>query len=309
MVIREYIDKAKTIGVISHINPDADNLGSLTALANSLRLYGKDVKSIAIDPIPYNLKFLYGTENITERWDGKYDLLFILDCSSVDRLGKAKDILQTAKKIVNIDHHISNNLKADFSFVDSTASSTGEVLYKLLKKTGLPIDNNVADSILTAISGDTGSFRYDSVTSETFETAAELLRLGANQKKVNINLYSMNPITKVKMLGRAISRMKIINNGSIGYTYVLNDDFNEFNAKNADIEGIVEYIRDIDGIEIAIFFRQNPFGFKVSTRSKKEYDVSQLALKYGGGGHIRAAGFTVQNDNIEEVIEDVLNTL
>lgn len=309
MVIRELIENADKIGVISHINPDADNLGSLTALSTSLRLFGKDVLSVCIDTVPYNLEFLHGINKLTENWNENLDLLFILDCSSPDRLGSAEGILKKSKVIVNIDHHISNNIEADYSILEVTASSTGEVLYKFIKEIGLPIDNNVANSLLTAISGDSGSFRYDTVTKETFLIASELLDLGANNKKINMNLYAMNRMSKVKMLGRGIERLKVFPHKKLGITYIRLEDFEELNASNADVEGIVEYVRDIDDIEIAILLRENQVGFKASTRSKEYYDVSELSMKFGGGGHIRAAGFTIENHNLEEVIEEILERL
>lgn len=309
MILKELLDQSKTIGVISHVNPDADNLGSLTALATSLELYGKEVTRICIDTIPYNLEFLYGIDKVTDNWNDSFDMLFILDTSSLDRLGKAKEVINNSNLIVNIDHHISNNLEADYSFLEVTASSTGEVLFKFLKNMNLPVDKNVADSLLTAISGDSGSFRYDTVTSLTFDIASELLSLGADQKMINNNLYGMNRMSKIKMMGRAIERLKIYPEKNLAITYILLDDFEELDAVNADVEGIVEYIRDIDGIEIAILLRENNFGFKASTRSKNYYDVSELALSFEGGGHIRAAGFTITNHNLEEAIEELLDKI
>ncbi|NLD16020.1 MAG: bifunctional oligoribonuclease/PAP phosphatase NrnA [Tissierellia bacterium] len=308
-MIKELITKANTIGVISHINPDADNLGSLTALSTSLRLLGKDVKSICIDTIPYNLQFLHDVGKLTSNYDMDLDMLFILDCSSVDRLGHASSLIERTDIVINIDHHISNNIEADYSIVEVAASSTGEVLYKFLKEINLPIDVNVAESLFTAISGDSGSFRYDTVTSETFTIASELLDLGVNNKKINNNLYAMNKIAKVQMLGLAIDRLKIIPQKKLGITYILIDDFEELGAADADVEGIVEYIRDIDDIEIAILLRQNSAGFKASTRSKENYDVSELSLKFGGGGHIRAAGFSIKDLNLEETIEEILKRI
>ena len=308
-MIKELITKANTIGVISHINPDADNLGSLTALSTSLRLLGKKVISICIDTIPYNLQFLHGVENLTDDYDVDLDILFILDCSSVDRLGHASSLIEKSDIVINIDHHISNNIEADYSIIEVTASSTGEVLFKFLKEIELPIDVNVGESLLTAISGDSGSFRYDTVSSETFMIASELMDIGVDNKKINNNLYAMNRMSKVQMLGLAIERLKIIPKKKLGITYILLDDFEELGAADADVEGIVEYIRDIDSIEIAILLRQNQVGFKASTRSKNYFDVSDLSLKFGGGGHIRAAGFTIRNTDLKEAIEEILEKI
>lgn len=303
--IKELVDNSNKIGIISHINPDADNIGSITALSRSLRLYDKDVKTISIDPVPYNLEFIEETKYLTDNYDFEFDTLFMLDCSDMDRLGKAKGVVDNSKHIINIDHHISNNINVDVNIVEKTASSTGEVLYKILKNIDLPIDKEIGESIYTAISGDSGSFRYDNVSSETFLIAAELLELGVDADKININLYSKMPLSKVKLTNRALDRMVIDDDLKLAYTYILVEDLEEFDGKDSDVEGIVEYIRDIECVEISILLRETSYGYKASSRSKSYYDVSKLASKFGGGGHIRAAGFSVNEKDLDKIIKEI----
>lgn len=305
MDVKEILKKSHKIGVISHINPDADNLGSLTAMTESLRLYGKDVYGICIDTIPYNLLFLKGIENLTKEWDRDYDLLIALDSSSLDRFGSASNIVNKAKYTINIDHHITNDLNFDINILKPKASSTGEVLYKFLKEYDLPISKDVAESIYTAIVSDSGSFKYDTVSSETFIIASELIKLGIDRDKINKNLFGKNRLEKLKLLKIVIDRMEIVPEKNFIYSYLTTQDFKENNALDADIEGIVEFLRDIDNIEVAILFRENSKGFKGSMRSKSYYDCSSFSQKFGGGGHIRAAGFTIEDKNIENVIKKV----
>ncbi len=308
MTPRDIIDKSEKIAVISHIKPDGDNLGSLTAMSESLRLYGKDVDSIIIDSIPSNLKFLYGLDNYTSDINSNYDLLIMLDSSDENRLGSAKILIENSTKVFNIDHHISNEMNYDYNKVEPTRSSTGEILYVFLKENNLPIDKNVAESIFTAITSDSGSFRYDTVSSDTFKIAAELLEYDIDRDKINRNLFSSNSVAKVKLLETALERLEFYKDGKIGLTYLLEDDFTKFNAEDSDSDGIVEFIRDIDSVEISIYLRQVKNEFKGSFRSV-EYNVEPIARKLGGGGHKRAAGFSIKSNDIDEVIKIVLNEI
>lgn len=307
--IKKILDKSASIGIISHVNPDADNIGSISALSRSLRLYGKDVKTICVDTVPYNLEFIEETKNFVTDYDYDFDLLFVLDCSGIDRLGRASSVIDNSNFIINIDHHISNNLKGNINIVEKTASSTGEVLFKILKDLELPLDIKIGESIYTAISGDSGSFRYDTVSSDTFRIAAELLDLGIDADKINLNLYGKMPLSKVKLSNRALDRMVIDEDLKLAYTYVCSNDFKELNASDADIEGIVEYIRDIKCVEISILLRETSYGFKASARSKSYYNVAELAHKFGGGGHIRAAGFSLEEKDIDNIIKKIIKEI
>lgn len=306
MTFRDYIEEATDIGLISHINPDADNLGSLTALAESLRQMGKNVTAIALDPIPYNLEFLYGIDKLTKDWERDYDLLITLDSSSMDRFGSAQDIVNRAKKKINIDHHMSNNLDFDLNIVKRDYSSTGEVLYELIRDYKLPLDKNIAESIYTAISGDTGSFKYDNVSPQTFRLAADLAEMGIDRNKITTNLYSKNRLSKVKILSLVLERLVIDKDRAFAYSYVLNEDLERLGAVEADVEGAVEFIRDIDGVSVSMILKEISTGFKGSLRSKYDKDVGSLAQKFNGGGHIKAAGFTIYEKDLDKAIEKII---
>ncbi len=307
MDFRAYIDQATTIALISHVSPDGDNLGCLTGLAESLRQLGKDVRAICLDEIPYNLKFLYGIDKLSKEWEKDFDLLITLDSSSIDRFGPGQDIVNKAKYKINIDHHISNNLDFDLNIVKADYSSTGEVLYELIKAYDLPIDINIAESIYTAISSDTGSFKYDSCTTRTFKIAAELLEFGIDLNKINTNLYSKNSLEKVKVLSTILNRLVIDKKRAFAYSYILKEDLKKLGAVESDADGSVEFIRDIDGIEVAMVLKEIDGGFKGSLRSKFDKNVAELAQKFSGGGHIKAAGFTILEKNLDKAIEEILN--
>lgn len=305
--LKEIIEDAKTVGVISHINPDADNLGSLTALSESLRQLGKDVYPICIDPIPYNLQFLYGIDLLVSDFKRDYDIVFVLDSSDENRLGEGKQVLDMAKTVVGIDHHISNDMEMDFKFLDVEASSTGQLLYEFLKVYDLPVDTNIAESIFTAIVGDSGSFRYDTVSKKTFEIAASLMDYNIDKVKIDKNLYGKNRLEKIQMLKLALDRLEIHESINLATTYILVQDYIDLKAEVGDIEGIVETIRDIEGIEVALLFKENRDNIKVSSRSKTDYDVRKLAETFSGGGHKKAAGFTIESTDVEETMNKVVN--
>lgn len=307
--IDNLIKQSSKIAVVSHIDPDADNLGSLTALSESLRQLNKKVYPICVDTIPENLKFLYGIEKFKDDVDGKIDLLCILDCSDIKRIGKAENLLQKTDKVVIIDHHRTNKIKADASIVDENATSTGELIYKLIKEINLPLDKNIAESIYTAIVGDTGSFKYESVNSDTFIIAAELLKYDVNKEKINNNLYSKNSISKLKLMSIFLDRIDIDFDKKIAMSYILEEDYKKTKATDNETEGFVEMLRDINDIEIAIFLKEVGDDFKVSLRSKSFYDVSKLSQKFGGGGHLRAAGFTIESKNVNKAFDRILKEI
>lgn len=306
MNFKDYIKQSQNIALISHINPDADNLGSLTALAESLRQLGKNVSPICIDKIPYNLEFLHGIDKLTKDWNKDFDLLISLDASSMDRFGSAQDIVKKAKKKINIDHHKTNNLDFDLNIVKADYSSTGEVLYEIIKENNLPLNKDIAESIYTAISGDTGSFKYDNVKPQTFKIAAELSEMNIDRNKITNNLYSKNSLEKIKILSLVLKRLTIDKDRKFAYSYILEEDMKALNAAEADIEGAVEFIRDIDQVEVSMILKEHLTGFKASLRSKSNKDVSVLAQKFDGGGHEKAAGFSIYEKNLDKAIEEII---
>lgn len=309
--LKKKIVEATSIGVASHIDPDGDNLGSICALKKSLEIFGKEVFLYIDDQIPRSYQFLPGVDESSEiETNRRHDLFFALDCADQERLGKrVGDLFDRAKTKVVIDHHLTNQGYGDLNFIE-IVSSTGELLYEILKQADLPIDEKVATCLYTAISSDTGSFKYDSTSSRTHEIAADLLSHQIDLNEITINLYQRRSLAKTNLLMRAMQNLKILEDGKIALTRISLDDLDKVQAEHSDTDGIVEFIRDIDGVELAIFLKDSKrSGSKISMRSKGDIDASKIAVKFGGGGHKRAAGasFNGDLDQCQEAILKVVN--
>lgn len=309
--LKKKIVEATSIGVASHIDPDGDNLGSICALKKSLEIFGKEVFLYIDDQIPRSYQFLPGVDESSEiETNRRHDLFFALDCADQERLGKrVGDLFDRAKTKVVIDHHLTNQGYGDLNFIE-IVSSTGELLYEILKQADLPIDREVATCLYTAISSDTGSFKYDSTSSRTHEIAADLLSHQIDLNEITINLYQRRSLAKTNLLMRAMQNLKILEDGKIALTRISLDDLDKVQAEHSDTDGIVEFIRDIDGVELAIFLKDSKrSGSKISMRSKGDIDASKIAVKFGGGGHKRAAGasFNGDLDQCQEAILKVVN--
>lgn len=308
------IDKSDRIFIASHINPDGDNLGSMLALYFALKKYGKEVYPLKSDILPRDFLFLDGIDRVIEYDDSleEIDLLILVDSSDEDRLGKNKDLLKKAKFSLNIDHHLSNSRFGDINIIDPKAAATGEMIYQLIKSMNISIDKKIASNLYVAIVTDTGKFTYDSVTSKTHRIIADLLDTGIDSNEININLYENRSIEKTQLMIKSLSTLKFYNNYSVGLVKVSQKMLKETNSKIEDTNGIVEVIRGIRDVEVAAILKEEKKNkIKVSLRSKKVVDVSKICKKFSGGGHVRAAGCTI-NSSLNEaeklLIEEINNT-
>ncbi len=301
-IIRKAINLIKSIdeiSIISHTSPDGDNIGSILAMGLAIKQMGKRIKIIKTDIIPSDYLFLQHVDMIQEYDEKDIELLIVLDCSDIDRLGKLKDIVSKSKNTINIDHHISNTAFADYNIVDSKAAATGEIVYLFLNQMGIEIDEEIATCIYTAISTDTGSFMYESVTDSTHEIAAELLRKGIDKNKIILNLYQSRSMERTNLFIDCLSSLKTYHNNKIATVRVTQDMLKKANAQMEDTEGIISFVKDIKGVEVACLLKENNEGIiKASLRSKEYIDVAKVCSEFNGGGHIRAAGCSI-NDNIE----------
>ncbi|MBU5426575.1 bifunctional oligoribonuclease/PAP phosphatase NrnA [Tissierella pigra] len=291
----DLIKNSKNIGIASHVSPDGDNIGSILALGNALEKINKKVFILKTDDIPKDFLFLPGISKIIDYEDNmEIDLFITLDTSDEDRLGKNRILLDKIENVVNIDHHISNTNFGDINIVNSNAAATGELVYELIKKIGIIIDKDIASCIYTSISSDTGSFMYDNTTSETHEIAAELIKTGIDKSNININLYQSRSIEKTKLFIKILETLKFHYDNQVGIIKVTQEMLNNSNAKMEDTEGIISFIREISSIEVAILLKEiEEEEIKVSMRSKRYADVAEICANFNGGGHIRAAGCTI----------------
>lgn len=309
LAIRQ-IKKSKNVYIASHINPDGDNIGSILALGLALSNIVPNVFMVKTDEIPSDFLFLPGVNLIKDYTvNNEIDLLITLDSSDENRLGNNKDLITKAKTVINIDHHISNTNFGDINIIDSDASATGELVYKLIKKMDISIDKDIASCIYTAISSDTGSFMYDNTSPETHEIIAELLRTGFDKNEVNINLYQNRSLERTLLLINALESIEFHNDNKLAVVQVTQDMLEKTKAKMEDTEGIVSFVKEIAPVEVAILLKEFQSNeIKVSMRSKRFVDVSEICASFGGGGHIRAAGCTI-NSSIAIAKELLINNV
>lgn len=306
----EKILESKNIFIVSHVQPDGDNIGSILALGLALKKIDKNIVVLKSDTIPSDYLFLPNVDIIQDYSDElEIDLLITLDSSDKDRLGKNKILLEHAKTIINIDHHISNTNFGHINIVDSTAAATGELVYKIINKMNISIDKDMGTCIYTAISSDTGSFMYDNTTSETHEIVSELLKLGIDKSNININLYQNRSIERTMLFIKALETLNLYFDNKVAVVKVTNKILEDSGSKMEDTEGIVSFIREIRDVEIAILLKEfNENEIKVSMRSKKNVDVAAICHNFGGGGHVKAAGCTI-NSSIDTSEELILNEI
>lgn len=301
------IENSNSIAVASHINPDGDNLGSLLGLGMSLVQLGKKVAFIRADIVPEDYKFLPGIERLSGYGTiiDNLDLLIILDCSDPTRLGENQRLIDDAKIVVNIDHHISNTMFGDIKLVDPKASSTGELVFDIIQELKLPVNEEIATCIYTAITTDTGRFSYQSVTANTHRTAASLYEIGINGYEINKKLYQTRSLKRTRLFSRAMAEMELMFEGRAAVVKISRKMLEETGATMEDTEGIVEFLRDTESVEAACILKElDENQIKASVRTKDPVDANKVCSVFGGGGHIRASGCTISG-TLEEAAEQI----
>lgn len=300
----------KTFIVSAHISPDGDSLGSILAMTRVLSKLDKEVIPIVNDDIPKKYAFLPGIDLI-KKADNDIrvcDILISLDCGDENRLGFKGELRDYAKKIINIDHHKSNSLFGDLNIVDSNASSTGEIIYRLLEGE-IKVDYEMALCLFTSIVTDTGSLRYANTTSRALKILADLIDKGVKPDVVSRNVFEQRSFESIKLLTLALNTLEILERGKVACIYVTKEMFQASGAKEEDTDGIINYAREIEGVEVALFFKEQADStVKVGLRSNEWVDVRRVAENFKGGGHVRAAGCSL-NLGLQDTKEAVLNTV
>src|SRR5579859_3009779 len=295
--------------VVSHENPDGDSLGSLLATALALRQLGKDaVMYLSGDsPLPREYAFMPLDDVTRQVPDDVADrVLVAVDCAKADRIGPDPGLLMDAKLKLDIDHHHDNSRFGDVNLIVAEASSTGEVLRDVFRELGVEITPDIAEQLYIALVTDTGRFQYTNTTPKALRLAAELVEAGADVHEVFQQVYESVQFAKLKLLARALERAQVLEGGRIVVSVLLRNDFSEAGAVEAYSEGIIDYLRAVEGSELAVLIREPPRADgptrRVSLRSSvDELDVSAIARRFDGGGHRQAAGFS-SDLPIEEII-------
>ena len=304
----ELLKAAKKLVIVSHVSPDGDTLGSSLALMQALRILGKEIIMNVDDDISTVYSFLPGIDEYRRFAPDESieaDLLVIVDASSADRAGNAMDVVKSPA-VLNIDHHKTNTRFADYLYLDSDAAATAEIIYSLLLEMGISFTRDIATCIYEGIYTDTGSFKYSNTTSKTLKTAADLLNYGVNPSLISDNM-ELKSRSQVEMLRKVLETLTFLKDGKIAYIEIPLELYDH----NVETDTFISYPRYVEGVEIALLFKQVEANLtRVSFRSK-EIDVAKIALSFGGGGHKKAAGCSIYAPlkEAEKVVLDVVGEL
>lgn len=292
----------------THIDPDADGIGSMLGLGASLSRAGKEAIMVTQEPLPAPLSLLPGADQVVQSFDAgaHFDALFVLDCGELQRMGPLSTLEDRPETLVCIDHHKTNDFFADINLVDPKSSSTGELIYQVIKRAQLPLGTMAAKNLFAAIQTDTGSFRYENATARTFRIGAELVESGASPWEISRIVLEGYSVARLKLLQATLGTLELHQNGRIGLMTITSRMFRETGARRIDSERFVDYPRFVSGVEISVLMREiEENGYKFSLRSNNYVDVADLAARFGGGGHARAAGFE-RKGSIDAVKADFL---
>lgn len=310
------LKSAKNILIISHVNPDGDTLGSMCALHLAiLSHYKKKSEMLILSKLPQFYEFLPCVKQAKTLADinksREYDLVITVDVAALDRLIDAKILFDKAKFTVNIDHHRTNDNFGDLAFVEPKASSTGEVLYGIMKKLKFDFGNkaiDIANSIYTAILTDTGGFRFENTNANVFKIAAELTKIGVSPKEVYKKCYESKTKAMILFQHYCINKAVFSKDDKIAYVMIYKRDMERFGVGDDATDGIVESLRAIKEVEVAFVVKETDSKIcKISMRSKF-IDTSQICSKFGGGGHKFAAGCTIKtgcDDAIKKLLSEI----
>jgi bifunctional oligoribonuclease and PAP phosphatase NrnA len=302
--------RADRLTVVTHENPDGDALGSMLGLTRALRALGKDVVMYLSGdaPLPGEYRFLDLADLArTLPDDAEQRTLVAVDCASERRIGPEPDALERAAEVVDIDHHHDNTRFGAANLIVADASSTAEIIRDVLHALGVELTPDVAEPLYVGLVTDTGRFQYSNTTPKALRLGAELVEAGADVHDVFRHVYESVQFAKLKLLARALERAQLYEGGRLVVSYLLRDDFGAVGAEEPYSEGIIDYLRAVEGSEMVALIREPPRhdgpARRISLRSSHdEIDVSAIARGAGGGGHTQAAGFSSES-SIPEIVE------
>jgi len=284
-----------------HRRPDGDSLGSALGLARILRQHGKGAQVWNRDAMPPVYSALSGSDRIhvgeepPAGFPENFDYAICCECPSLKRTGLEESLSQLP--ILNLDHHLGNELYGELNWIDTGAPALGEMVYRLASALGVVVDPDTATALYTAVMTDTGGFRHGNTTAEAFDVAASMVRDGARPDQVSHWIYESQSEATVRLLGEMLGSLELHDNGRIATVALLDEMFERAGATTEDAEDLVDHPRSIAGVEaVALLRQQGPDFFKGSLRSRGDVDVESIARSYGGGGHKNAAGFETEGD-------------
>lgn len=295
---REFIDavqKAKVIALISHQNPDGDTCGSALALYRALRLFGKETYIYCDSVIKDSLSVLKGYENYNASCQVNCDMAIACDCADADRMGIYLDMFKKAKVRVDIDHHKTNSRYGNINIIEAGVSATCEVMYKVIKALDAVkpcFDDTVAELLYSGLVTDSGGFTFSSVSSQTHAIASELIKYNFSASAICEHFLKSVPFNTFALRAKVWSKAKFFCDNKIGMIVFTQEDFKSTGTSPDNTEGAINFIRDIEGVEIAVAITEleSKNSFKVSIRTSDNVDASRITMVFGGGGHKNAAG-------------------
>lgn len=296
--------------VFTHVSPDGDAIGSLMALTYTLNKLGKKADAYVSGKIPERLKFMtegFNGNLYTDLTDKKYKCCISVDCADEHRLGIYKGMFFSAETTINIDHHVSNNNFAKYNYVVRDASSTGEMLFKLLLYFNA-FDKYSASSLYGSIASDTGCFLYSNTSAHTHVVASKLIKYGADYAVYNKNLFNTNTKEELRLRGYVIDNIEYYYDDCVALISISDETLEKLGVEKEQTEGIIDILKGIKGVEVAVLLKQNNDKTKVSVRTNMHVDAVEITTKYGGGGHSRAAGCTV-DASLKDTKTKILKTL
>lgn len=304
---RSCLTGVKTVAIAGHIRPDGDCIGSCLATYNYIRQCFPEIEvTLYLEPIPNIFKFLAGADEIVHSCeeDREYDLFIAQDCGDAARLGAAANCFHKAAKTVCVDHHISNNSFADENYIFPHASSTSELVFTLIGEEN--ITKEIAECIYVGIVHDTGVFQYSCTSAKTMAVAGILMEKGIDYSKIVDKTFYEKTFEQNQILGKALINSERYLDNKVIASVITAEEMRQYHVLPKHLDGIVNQLRVTKGVEIALFLYENEDGgYKVSSRSNGRVDAAEIAVGFGGGGHARAAGFSMEGSP-REIIERIL---
>ncbi|MCF6093188.1 bifunctional oligoribonuclease/PAP phosphatase NrnA [Microaerobacter geothermalis] len=315
--VQRFLEKEDNFLLISHVNPDGDTTSSLLAMGYYLKKIGKKVTFVNEGKTSSQFSFLPHFDEIinysADGLSGTFDTVITLDAADWNRLGKVVQSISEGARILNIDHHPTNTLFGHINLVIDSGAATAEVLYDLFTYMKVEWDTPLALCLYTGLLTDTGGFRYSNVNSKVFKIASHLISHGISPGEVADAVLETTTEARLQLLQKSLSTLEKAGNGKIAFFTLSYEDLSRVNGEPEDTEGIVNYARNLEGVEVGLFFKEvAPNEVKVSLRSKKSVDVAKIAKLLGGGGHARASGCTLYSSLTEaknKVISLILSNL
>lgn len=299
----------------SHVNPEGDAVGSVIAMDSILRRAGKKTTIVCEDAFPERLHCLphqdrWNVFNDVKVRKNRFDALVVADCPTLERIGKVRELLRPDTVIFNIDHHISNACFGQYNYVRPEAAACGEVIYDIVKELKMTLTKEEAAALYVSLSTDTGSFKYSNTSVHTHRIAAELIHTGIDIDRINEELYATYSLNKLSLYSRLLGKVETAFGGKVAWVAMSREDLKHSKGTYEDTEGFIDFLKYIKEVKVAFFLSemQRPNEVKVSFRSKEKYDVNQIATAFGGGGHKKASGCTI-NKSLPEAVQAILQEI